>query len=127
MRKSQIAMEFILMLLIILLITTTLAWVAYYYVTDYSEKRNVNHLQELGYSLQNEVILAYNVEPGYSRTINIPGELDGYAINISGAPDYITINYKGSEMFFRIPESTGAFTAGNNIIRKTSAGQVSIN
>ena len=128
-RRSQIAMEFIMILILVMLITTLLAWTAYYYIVEYSEERNIKRLEELGYSLQNEVILAYNVEPGYSRRITIPSDLDGYPVNISGTSNLIILTYKDSQFLFKIPQVSGNFTHTGtqpNIIRKNLDGTVSI-
>ena len=126
MRRGQIALEFVFMLLSVIVLTTFLASVAYYYITDYSEQRNVRRLQDLGYSLQNEVVLAYNVEPGYERSVAVPYEIDGVFVNISGTQDDIIIHYKGSDMLFRVPPVSGSFTNGQNTIRTLPDGSVTI-
>jgi hypothetical protein len=75
------------------------------------------------------VILAYNVQPGYTRKITIPEELDGHPVNISGTPNLIILTYRESQMLFRIPEVTGSFTHTGtqpNTIRKEADGTVSI-
>ena len=127
MGKAQIAMEFILMLALVLVFTTLIAGAAYYYVVDYSEQRNVKKLQDLGYSLQDEVILAHTVDVGYQRTITIPSMIDSVQVHVSGTPNDIVITYKGSELLFRIPPTIGAFTNGANNITHLQNGSVKIN
>jgi hypothetical protein len=120
-------MEFIMMLIIVLMIAITLSWVAYYYITDYSERRNMNDVQDLGNSLQNEVILAYHVAPGYVRSIVVPATLDSYPVNISGTSNEIILTYKNNDVLFRIPAVSGQFIVGKNTIQKLTSGSVKIN
>ena len=123
---GQVSLEFVMMLFVIFIITIFLSLVTYRYIADYSEQRNFNSLDELGKSLQSEVVLAHAVEPGYSRTIIVPSTLDNNPVNISGTQNDIVLTYKGTDLLFRIPRVNGAFSTGANTIRKSSDGSVSI-
>ena len=127
MKRGQIAMEFVLMLISLIVLITFMAWVAYYYITDYSEARNIRMVQDLGYALQNEVILSYNVEPGYVRTILVPSTLGDFPVILSSTPNEIILTYKGSDVLFRVPLIEGSFTSGANVLRKLENGSVRIN
>jgi len=113
-----------MVIILVILFTTLLAWVAYYYVTDYSEQRNIRRLQDLGYSLQNEIILAYTVEPGYTRTVRVPQYLGNEVVNISNTANDIILEHQGSEIAFRIPAISGSFSTGENTIQKLADGSV---
>ena len=127
-QKAQISFEFMTMVIMAVMLVVILAWSAYYFLTDYSEQRNIQRIQDLGYSLQNEVVLAYNVEPGYSRTVYVPERLGDYDVEISMSENGndIIITYKGNEVAFRIPTVSGSFATGYNTIQKLPDGSVVI-
>lgn len=128
MARAQISFEFISMLLIVILFIVVLSWSAYYFLVDYSEQRNLQRVLDLGSSLQNEVVLAYNVEQGYEREVFVPAMLGSYDVTISMSElgEDIIITYKGSEVSFRIPQVSGSFSTGYNTIRKLPDGSVVI-
>lgn len=134
MKKSQVATEFMLMAGLAMIIVFALLAVGYKLIIDYSEEKTLNELMDLGYSLQNEFILAAQVEPGYQRTITLPERIgsNSYSVRITGSnlTDMI-IPYKGGELIFAIPSirqgSTTLLTAGSSYtIIKDSEG-ISIN
>jgi hypothetical protein len=124
--KAQVALEFLAMVGFAMLIVIIFLGVIYYLSFKYSEDKNINRLMDLGYSLQNELILASEVELGYERTIFIPDKVDKTEYNISQSTHDLIIEYKGTMMVFAIPDVTGTFTKGNNTIRKTLSGTVTI-
>ncbi|MBN2142193.1 hypothetical protein JW711_02585 [Candidatus Woesearchaeota archaeon] len=126
MARGQIALEFVFILIMILVVVTSFAWTAYYLYAGYSEEDVQTGMQDLGYSLQNEVILASVVEPGYQRNITVPEEVKGAAVNISGTENEIIISYKGDDMLFLIPNVTGSFATGYNLLKKNADGTLTI-
>jgi hypothetical protein len=126
MAKGQVAMEFLAMIGIAIIFTLVLASIFFILSNDYSEKRNVNELRDLGYSLQNEVILASQVEPGYIREIIIPTMVGDADFAISQTQNDLVINYKGADMLFPIPPVSGSFSKGKNTIKKDDAGSIII-
>ncbi|HHE36577.1 MAG TPA: hypothetical protein ENL16_02060 [Candidatus Woesearchaeota archaeon] len=125
-RKSQVATEFMLVVGLAMIIITILAGVLYSLSYNYSEEKNINRLRDLGYSLQSELILASQVEPGYERTIIIPNDVNGVSYSISQSDNNLVITYKGTELLFPIPVVTGTLTKGTNTIRKPDANNVVI-
>jgi hypothetical protein len=104
-----------------------IAGVIYFMSHDYSEERNINRLTDLGYSLQNEIIMAHQVEDGYERKIFLPDKIETADYLISNNENDIIITYRGSEFLFAIPVTAGSFVKpGENTIKKIS-GIVSIN
>ena len=102
------------------------AGILYYLSYNYSEDKNINKLRDLGYSLQSELILASEVEPGYERTIVIPEKVQGVDYSISQTTKDIVITYKQAQLLFPIPQVSGSLTKGSNTIRKTNANTVVI-
>jgi hypothetical protein len=92
--------------------------VIYYLFSNYSEEKNINKLQDLGYSLQSELILASEVEPGYERTVIIPDKAGGADYEISQTSNDLVIKYRKTELLFPIPKVSGSLNKGNNVIRQ---------
>jgi len=125
-RKSQVATEFMLVVGLAMIIIIILAGILYSLSYTYSEEKNLNRLRDLGYSLQSELILASEVEPGYERTIILPDKVNGVDYAISQTENDLIITYKGTELLFPIPLVSGTLTKGSNTIRKTDANTVVI-
>jgi len=117
-RKSQIAMEFMLMISLAIIVVIIMIGVLYYLFVNYSEEKNTNRLTDLGYSLQSEFILASEVEPGYERNITIPPDSGGANYSIQIIDKNIVIKYRNNDFLFTIPQVTGSITTkGNHVIR----------
>jgi len=126
-RKAQVAIEFMLMVSLAMIIMVMFMGVTLALTHDYSEEKNINRLQDLGYSLQSELIFAAEVEPGYERTIYIPDRVGDSDYSITRTADDIVITYKGADYLFAIPSTTsGAFQKGANTISKPSENNVVI-
>ncbi len=132
MKKSQVATEFMLMVSLAIVVIMALMGVLYYLFTNYSEDKNLKRLSDLGYSLQNEFILAAQVEPGYERNINLPADVEGtnYSIKISGNDIVLTYRAgdakKRTDLLFSIPNVTGSITTTGVHSIKTTASVIII-
>ena len=94
-------------------------------INDQTEDRNVAEIRDFGYSIQRELILAAEVNPGYERQMMIPDKvgLIDYAIN--NTESLLIINYDNSDYTFPIPNISGTVTKGLRTI-KNVGGQVQI-
>jgi len=122
-KKGQIAIEFILLtafsfaslIIFLIILNNTLS--------DQQKDRALQNIKSFGESIQNEVLLASEMENGYHRVINVPSKINGqiYTLtfnkSISGA-GYFTLNTNNQELFFQIPEVVGNLTYGYNTIIK---------
>ncbi len=126
MKKAQVAMEFIWIVGIATMIILLLLGGVYYLTYAYSEKQIIEKLSDLGYSLQNELIIAEEVEIGYERTINIPSDINGKEYFLSQNNKYLVLSYKGSQQTFTIPMVTGTLVKGTNTITKNMNNEVVI-
>jgi hypothetical protein len=126
-KKSQVAVEFILMVSLALITLLVLIGVLYYLFFNYSEENNINKLNDLGYSLQSEIILASEVEPGYERNITMPEDVGGADYSIRISDEEVVITYRGMDFLFAIPQVSGIInTKGNHVIRKTGASTITV-
>jgi len=85
-------------------------------------------LEDLGYSIQNELILAAEVEPGYERTIIIPDKIGSadYTIRIKNRD--IILRYRQTDLLFSIPNVTNEITTkGSHTISKPDANTIILN
>ena len=80
-------------------------------------------LDDLGKSIQQELLLTSQLEDGYSRQIYIPEKLYGnpFTMNLSNASAtimYLNFYYYETELFYAIPYIKGDITTGLNNISK---------
>jgi hypothetical protein len=72
--------------------------------------------QDFGYSLQNEFMMAAQARSGYSRTFDIPQNLEGFPYDVSIISNVLVINYTDNIFSLPIPEANGIIKKGTNII-----------
>lgn len=125
-RKAQIAIEFMSIVGLAMLVVVVFTGVLYYLSYTYSEEKNINRLRDLGYSLQNELILASEVEYGYERTLTIPDKIEGTGYSISQTTTNLVLRYKQTELVFPIPQVTSSLSKGCNKVTKDINGNVTI-
>jgi hypothetical protein len=119
---GQIAIEFLLLIgLSIVIIVALLA--AVYSISEYDSKtRTVKELDDLGASIQQELLLASSVEDGYSRRINIPETINNHHYNITLSTynnhTFIILQYELAELYYQVPFVSGNITKGDNIITR---------
>ena len=127
MKKGQIALEFIfligiglVMLLIFLVIVGTLG-------KEKTDEKSYAELDDLGKTIQQELILASNMEYGYNRKMNIPTAVNNRDFtvttgNISEHNSYLSIDFQGHSIYYIIPSISGTIEKGDNIIKKDEDG-----
>ncbi len=74
-------------------------------------------MEDFGYSVQNEFIMASESKPGYTRTFNLPYDLEGFDYEIYIINSVLIINYSDGVFPFQIPGANGALIKGTNIIK----------
>ncbi len=72
--------------------------------------------EDLGFSLQNELIMASQVHTGYKRLFNVPVQLEGFDYKISINNTMLLIDYTENVFALPIPAVTGTFVKGINVI-----------
>ena len=125
-RKAQIAIEFMMILGLAMIIVLILVGVLYYLSYNYSEEKNINLLQDYGYSLQSELILASQVESGYERVMTVPPKVNHIVFDLNIVNNDLVIIYKGTEILFPIPATTGDFNPGTCTITNNINHEVDV-
>ena len=122
-----------MMVSLAMIVLIVMIGVIYHMITIYSEEKNINQINDLGYSLQSEIILAAEVEPGYLRVMFIPDTVGGFNFTLSQttsvnqARSDIILKYRSSDFLFPIPKVLGTFGKGNNIIRTCPDRNITVN
>ena len=125
MKKAQIAVEFMMLMITgFFLMFTLLIILNHIFVKNVDERVHIE-LENLGRSLQQELLLASEMETGFERTFVLPEKINGreYSIelgNSSSNKKYLAIKHNYYEHYFIIPMFNGTITKGNNTIQKTS-------
>jgi len=124
-RNGQIALEFLLFLGVAFCVVFILLAAAVSLSTDNTKTKTYYEMDDLGRSLQEEFLLASQLEDGYTRKINLPMTLNGLQYTVlmnqsSYSNAYITLSYKDIEIFYAIPQTNGSMHLGDNVLRKVN-------
>jgi hypothetical protein len=117
-RKSQVAMEFIMLVLLAFMIMIVFTVVGRDSMVDLRKEEEFVALKDVALAVQSEIFTATNVEDGYTREFGLPASLNGinYTIQISGG--YVIAESENHEHALKISPVTGDVTKGANVIRK---------
>lgn len=127
-RNGQIAMEFLLTIAMAFFVILTLL-ISILVISERNTKmKTYQKMDDLGKALQQEFLLASQLEDGYTRRINLPMTLNGLEYTaIVGSSNYTTTNssyllftFSSTELFYAIPSVTGTIHLGNNILVKNN-------
>lgn len=90
-----------------------------------TETRSYYDMEDLGNSLQQEFLLAAELEDGYTRRINLPLTLNGLRYNATIGESnysyyYLVLSYNTVELDYLIPPVNGTLKLGNNYLVKNN-------
>ncbi|HLC49973.1 MAG TPA: hypothetical protein VJI97_00930 [Candidatus Nanoarchaeia archaeon] len=124
--KSQVSTEFFIFLGLAFLIAIIFSVGSLDKLNDVRTKKETDAVMDIALKLQREVLIAAYVEDGYSRSFQLPNNLE--AINYSIRTQNSTIIIQSKKGFYSLPIPTviGNFTKGTNIISKTN-GVINVN
>ncbi len=74
-------------------------------------------LEDYGYSLYNEFILASEAKSGYVREFQVPYNLEGFDYEAYILGDVLILNYSEGTLPYNIPETQGQIVKGRNLIK----------
>ena len=128
--KGQVSTEFLILLIMGVFIILTFIVIVQKLSDEKLEGKALNELDDLGKSIQQELLLATQLEDGYSREIYIPPKLYGivYIMNLSNASStimYLNFYFEGTELFYAVPYLQGDVKTGLNTIAKQN-GTISV-
>ncbi|MGV8172273.1 MAG: hypothetical protein ACP5OA_06295 [Candidatus Woesearchaeota archaeon] len=129
--KGQVAIEFLMLIVMAFIVVMTLLIATLAISENNSETKAYREMDDLGKALQQEFMLASQLEDGYVRKINLPLTFSGkeyHAIVGQSNPTngYLVLQYEEKELYYLIPPVNGSITLGDNILVKQN-GTLRIN
>lgn len=125
-RKSQMALEFVLLFGVSILIMALLLVFMYEVNRSKAEEKIDYKMRDFSYSVQSEFVLASEMNNGYSRIINIPSRVEQTDYNITIIGNNLVVSYHGVSYYSQIPDTIGNITKGTNLLLKKN-GTIYIN
>jgi hypothetical protein len=116
--RGQVVLEFLLMVAIALIIGVVYLSVGTRMLVDTSEQQRIDALDDVGYSVQDEIILATQVADGYKRSFVIPDRADRFTYTMSNSENSLTLASGPTTLVYYLPNITGTFQKGQNVVRK---------
>jgi hypothetical protein len=116
MRRGQTTIEFVVMVSFAMVIGVVFLASAWGLFIDTSERERLAAVNDIGYAIQDEMILAATVTEGYARAIVIPEKAGRFTYALSNTPDSVTISSGRTTITYPIPNVTGTFVKGRNIV-----------
>jgi len=122
-KKSQFAMEFILLITFMLIVFLGFFAVVSYTITDLEENKKQQAAENIAALVDNEIKLARSVNDGYEKTFTVPKKIEGnnYTISIIENKELVVI-YLEYEYVLFLPENImGNVSTGLNEIKKNNS------
>jgi len=124
-KNAQIAMEFLILTAMAFAIVMVFLVIISSISTNDTKNRSYYDMADLGISLQQEILLAIELEDGYTRKINLPATLNGIRYNAtigqaSNKYGYLILSFEGREVYYTIPYVNGTIHLGDNLLVKTN-------
>lgn len=120
MKKSQIALEFVLFFSIAIFVMTVLLVTFYEINKNTVDEKITMKMDDFHYSIQSELILASQMNDGYVRSFSLPSSLENTDYNMSIINNNIVLSYNGLTHYKKIPYTIGNLVKGTNTLTKTN-------
>jgi hypothetical protein len=113
--KAQIVLEFLLIISLAVIIGVMYIAVGTHIFVDVNEQQRVAALNDVGYLIQDEVVLAASVEDGYTRTFVLPQKADRFTYTITNSNTSVTLASADVTLSYPLPMLSGNLVMGANI------------
>ena len=118
--KAQVSAEFFIFLGLAFLIAIAFELASLEQLNDFRLQKENEAVKDLALKLQQELLIAANVEEGYLRIFEIPDNLEGINYSLSAQNSTITVKSKNAFYLVSIPRVVGNVSKGTNLINKTN-------
>jgi len=125
MRDGQTALEFVIAIAVALIFGALFLAVANALLSGSAEQERYAALNRIGYTLQDELILASYVSDGYIRRFDMPERAGRFTYTLTSSTNAVTLRSGSTVITYPLPNATGTFSMGVNEIRKED-GEVTI-
>ncbi|MGV8150654.1 MAG: hypothetical protein ACP5NV_02920 [Candidatus Woesearchaeota archaeon] len=118
-KKSQMALEFVLLFSLTILVMSIVIVVFYELNSDKIDEKIDMKMNDFLFSVQSEFLLASQVNNGYNRQMVLPEKIEQTEYNISIDYTNIILTYNGVSIYRKIPLVNGTIVKGaNTIVRR---------
>jgi hypothetical protein len=120
MKKSQMALEFVLLFSVSIFVMMILLF-SFYEINKYKVDEKIDtKMGDFHYTVQSEFILASQMNNGYVRSFVLPETVENTYYNISISGKNIVLHYDGINYYKKVPDTVGDFVDGQNILKKNN-------
>lgn len=116
--RGQIAIEFIIMFGFAAIIGLLFLLSANTLFAGINEDQRRTAIDEVGYAIQDEIILATTVQDGYQRTILVPERADRFTYTLTSTATAVRIASGTTIITYTHPPIIGQIQKGRNLIAK---------
>ncbi|MBR9703293.1 hypothetical protein GOV10_04605 [Candidatus Woesearchaeota archaeon] len=121
MKYGQAALEFSVMIGFSLILMIVLLVIVNALFSDSVEEERRQAMLSLGYALQDELIIASTVQPGYEHDFVVPEKLGRFTYTLSSTTTAFSLKSSKQTITFHTPETFGTFNKGHNTIKNDGA------
>ena len=118
MHKAQSSFEFLLLIGVVFVGVILIIGATYQDIAATTQKKEFLLVQDVAYVVQNELVLAAQVEDGYHRSFLLPALLNGRTYSATIVGNSVTISTQKATYSVRIPSVQGSLAKGMNNITK---------
>lgn len=116
--RGQIAVEFTIMFGFAVLIGLLFLLSANTLFAGVNEDQRRTAIDEVGYAIQDEIILATTVQDGYRRAILVPERADRFTYTLTSTTTAVTLTSGATIITYAHPPIIGQIQKGQNVIVK---------
>ena len=111
-------MEFMILLAMAILLGSMYLAVTGQLFFATSEEQRVTALNDIGYMVQDELMLAATLDDGYARNFTIPLKADRFTYNLTNDATSLTLTSGVATVTYPLPQIAGNLAQGRNAISK---------
>jgi electron transfer flavoprotein alpha subunit len=123
--RAQVLLEFLFILALALTIGITYLALSADLFHDRSEQQRTAVLNDVGFQIQDELLLAASVEDGYARNFTIPLMADRFDYSITNDATSVTLTSGLTTITYSLPAFAGNLSKGTNMVKKN--GNITVN
>lgn len=117
-KKAQLSLEYISLVMVGIIFALITLSAFLIVMNETKSDKEYEQLRQYGFQIQEELILASEVQEGYSREITIPEKVGQSDFNISNTDRRLILTYEDLTIPYPIPSTNGTLVKGTNMIRK---------
>lgn len=121
MARGQIIIEFVIIIAIAMLIGVVYLAVSSSILSSKTEEQRIIALNDVGYTVQDELMLAGTVQDGYQRAFTIPQKAGRFSYALSNDDTTLTLVSGSDTLTYPLPKINGTLVQGKNVVFKNGS------